>query len=71
MEWVEIVKNVGFPIAAALVCFVFIFKMWEQSKERENTYQAKTGYKNPSQNPDVKLQKENTTFKHFNVKNPF
>ena len=40
-------------------------------KERENTYQAKTGYKNPSQNPDVKLQKENTTFKHFNVKNPF
>ena len=23
-------------------------------KERENTYQAKTGYKNPSQNPDVK-----------------
>ena len=38
MEWVEIVKNVGFPIAVALVCFVFIFKIWEQSKERENTY---------------------------------
>lgn len=38
MEWVEIVQSVGFPMAVALVCFLFIFKLWEQSKERENTY---------------------------------
>ena len=38
MEWVEIIQSVGFPIAVALGCFVFIFKLWEQSKEREQTY---------------------------------
>lgn len=38
MEWVEIVQSVGFPIAVALGCFVFIFKLWEQSKDREQTY---------------------------------
>ena len=38
MEWVDIVQSVGFPITVALVCFLFIFKMWEQSKEREKTY---------------------------------
>ena len=38
MEWVEIVQSVGFPIAVALGCFLFIFKLWEQSKEREQTY---------------------------------
>ena len=38
MEWVEIIQSVGFPIAVSLGCFVFIFKLWEQSKEREQTY---------------------------------
>ena len=38
MEWVEIVQSVGFPIAVAAACFYFIFVMWQQSKERENTY---------------------------------
>lgn len=38
MEWVEIVQSVGFPIAVAGGCFLFIFKLWEQSKEREKTY---------------------------------
>ena len=38
MEWVEIVQSVGFPIAVAAACFYFIFIIWQQSKERENTY---------------------------------
>ena len=38
MEWVEVIQSVGFPIAVALVCFLFIFNLWKQSKEREQTY---------------------------------
>lgn len=38
MDWVGIVQTVGFPIAVAGGCFYFIFLLWQQSKERENTY---------------------------------
>ena len=40
-------------------------------KCREQTYFLKTGYNNPSQNPDIKQQKINTTLLHYNVENPF
>ena len=38
MEWVEVIQTVGFPIAIALICILFLYKIWEQSKEREQTY---------------------------------
>lgn len=34
------------------------------------TYEKKTGYKNPSQNPLVKQQKEDTCFSHYGVLHP-
>lgn len=38
MEIVNIIQTVGFPIAVAIACGYFIFKLWEQSKEREQNY---------------------------------
>lgn len=35
------------------------------------TYHAKTGFWNPSQNPEVKRLKEQTTLANYGVKNPF
>lgn len=39
-------------------------------KKSKTTYKTKTGYENPSQNPAVKLQKEETCLGHYGVKNP-
>lgn len=36
-----------------------------------NTYFKKTGFENPSQNPEVKQKKEQTTREHYGVDNPF
>lgn len=38
MEWVEIIQTLGFPIALVCAMGFFIFKLWEQSKEREDKY---------------------------------
>lgn len=38
MEWIEIIKELGFPTALVCAMGFFIFKIWEQSKERENVY---------------------------------
>lgn len=38
MEWVEIIQTLGFPIALVCAMGLFIFKLWEQSKEREDKY---------------------------------
>lgn len=35
-ELVEVIQTVGFPIAMVLCCIFFIYKLWEQSKDREN-----------------------------------
>ena len=39
-----------------------------KTNKMKKTYKIKTGYDNPSQNPKVKKQKEETTFKNFGVK---
>lgn len=46
------------------------YNLKKTSKQRSKTYELKTGYKNPSQNPDIKKKKEITCFKHFGNKNP-
>lgn len=33
--FVEIVSTLGFPIAVCLACGFFIYKLWQQSVERE------------------------------------
>lgn len=38
MEWIEIIQTLGFPIALVCAMGFFIFKLWEQSKEREDKY---------------------------------
>lgn len=38
MEWVEIIQTLGFPIALVCAMGLFIYKLWEQSKEREEKY---------------------------------
>lgn len=38
MEWVDVIQTVGFPIFVAGACGYFIYKLWEQSKEREDKY---------------------------------
>ena len=38
MEWIEIIQTLGFPIAIVCAMGFFIFKLWEQSKEREDKY---------------------------------
>ncbi len=41
-----------------------------KEQKARDTYKAKTGYDNPSQNPEVKLKKKNTLLKNYNVTNP-
>lgn len=38
MDWVGIIQTLGFPIALVCAMGFFIFKLWEQSKEREDKY---------------------------------
>lgn len=38
MEWIEIIQTLGFPIALVCAMGFFIYKLWEQSKEREDKY---------------------------------
>ena len=40
---------------------------WKKQKQKEN-YKLKTGYNNPSQNPEVKKKKEETCLKNYGVK---
>lgn len=35
MNWVELIQTLGFPIAVCLACGFFIYKLWQQSVERE------------------------------------
>ena len=42
----------------------------QRIRRLEETYFKRTGYKNPSQNPTVKQQKEQTTLEHLGVRNP-
>ena len=37
---VEVIGTVGFPIAVAIAAGFFIYKLWQQSAEREKTYLA-------------------------------
>ena len=38
--------------------------------KKEHTYKLRTGFNNPSQNPDIKQKKKETTFLHYGVENP-
>lgn len=38
--FVEIISTLGFPIAVCLACGVFIYKLWQQSVERERLLMA-------------------------------
>ena len=33
--WIDIITNVGFPIAVCIALGFFIYKLWQQSKDRE------------------------------------
>lgn len=43
MEWVEVIQNLGFPIACVVACGIFIYKLVTRDKdeavEREKTLQ--------------------------------
>ena len=41
-----------------------------KGEKARDTYKAKTGYDNPSQNPEVKRKKEETSIKNHGVSNP-
>lgn len=34
-SWLTIITNLGFPIAVCIALCWFIYKLWQQSKERE------------------------------------
>lgn len=36
MEWIDIIQQVGFPIACVIALGVFVYKIWQQSKDRED-----------------------------------
>ena len=36
MDWIDILQQVGFPIACVIALGGFVYKMWQQSKERED-----------------------------------
>lgn len=42
----------------------------EVKLKKRNSYRSKTGYDNPSQNPEIKKKKEETCLKHFGVRSP-
>lgn len=44
-------------------------KCEEVKEKKKTTYKFKTGYENPSQNPEIKLKKEKTSLEHYGVKN--
>jgi hypothetical protein len=34
-SWIEVIQTLGFPIAVCVACGLFIYKLWQQSVERE------------------------------------
>ena len=36
MNWIDIIQQVGFPIACVIALGVFVYKIWQQSKDRED-----------------------------------
>ena len=36
MNWIDIIQQVGFPIACVVALGVFVYKIWQQSKDRED-----------------------------------
>lgn len=35
MEFIEVISNLGFPIACVLALGIFVYKLWQQSVTRE------------------------------------
>ena len=38
MDWTQIVSTLGFPIACAIALAFFVYKLYQDSKERENKF---------------------------------
>ena len=35
MDFLEVISNLGFPIACVIALGIFVYKLWQQSVERE------------------------------------